>query len=484
MKKVIALVLALMMVLSLAVSAVAFKPVDLEPVKGADKTKLIEFKDEIDFDNTIDAYLAKPAEGHDTNGGVFYLLLNQDGQALKDIVVTANGSLKAEVVEYNPETMEQIPNQDWRVRIKEYDKTNKVFVVRDMRDQYNLEEAAVWNSLDLGSYANDYFTCKAYAAALNKEFKTTKYYVENVYNVYVVKVTLEPNYTAAFKEGSVKVTATVYDTVTKKNKNLVAERKVISDVTIFDYEYVKSAATYDYDLVYGGEGYSDYVTYTKGYQNIDWLGGAEGHRDRGANVISTTAFRAIEGKNITVALGDGAQNDDAKYRTKCSVDIKSVAAGQKGVNFSYYTNFEDFKRDDIHAVAGENFQVKFGFYGDQVVKSKFTVNFDLGMNYFELREYFGKKIEEEDKVIFYILKDGKVIGQQDVDFMKDDVTKNVTLTIDRENETLGQYAIAVKVPAANKGETNPNTGAESIMGVVAAVAVVSVAAAAAVSLKK
>ena len=106
------------------------------------------------------------------------------------------------------------------------------------------------------------------------------------------------------------------------------------------------------------------------------------------------------------------------------------------------------------------------------------------MNYFDLREYFGKKIEEEDIVTFYIIKDGKVIGQQVVDFMKDDVTKNVTLTIDRENETLGQYAIAVKVPAANKGETNPNTGAESIMGVVAAVAVVSVAAAAAVSLKK
>lgn len=464
MKKVIALVLALMMVLSLAVSAVAFVAVDLQPVKGADKTKLIKFEDKVTFDNTIDAYLAQQAAG-----GVFYLLLDQEGHALKDIVATANGSLKAEVVEYNPETMEQIPNQDWRVRIKAYDETNKVVVVRDMKTDYTPEEAAVWASLNLSDYANDYFTCKAYAAALNKEFKTTKYYVENVYNVYVVKVTLEPNYTAAFKEGSVKVTA--YDTVTKKN--LVAERKVISDVTIFDYEYVKSAATYDYDLAYNGEGYSDYVTYTKGYQNISWLGGAEGHRDSGANVISTTAFRAIEGKNITVALNG-----------KFDVEIKSVAAGQKGVNFSYYTNFEDFKKDDIHAVAGENFQVKFGFYGDQVVKSKFTVNFDLGMNYFDLREYFGKKVEEEDVVTFYIIKDGKVIGQQVVDFMKDDVTKNVTLTIDRENETLGQYAIAVKVPAANKGETNPNTGAESIMGVVAAVAVVSVAAAAAVSLKK
>ena len=65
-----------------------------------------------------------------------------------------------------------------------------------------------------------------------------------------------------------------------------------------------------------------------------------------------------------------------------------------------------------------------------------------------------------------------------------DYNDTVKLSIDGENTTLGQYQIAVKVPAENKGEKNPNTGAESVMGVVAAVAVVSVAAAAAVSLKK
>ena len=115
---------------------------------------------------------------------------------------------------------------------------------------------------------------------------------------------------------------------------------------------------------------------------------------------------------------------------------------------------------------------------------KFTVNFDLDWTYFELREFFGKKVEEQDIVTYYILKDGKVLKEVKVDYMTVDYNDTVKLSIDGENTTLGQYAIAVKVPAENKGEKNPNTGAESVMGVVAAVAVVSVAAAAAVSLKK
>ena len=51
-------------------------------------------------------------------------------------------------------------------------------------------------------------------------------------------------------------------------------------------------------------------------------------------------------------------------------------------------------------------------------------------------------------------------------------------------QKLGQYKVVLEVPAAEVGEANPNTGAESVVGVVAALAVVSVATAAAVSLKK
>ena len=69
--------------------------------------------------------------------------------------------------------------------------------------------------------------------------------------------------------------------------------------------------------------------------------------------------------------------------------------------------------------------------------------------------------------------------------MKDDLTVPVSFTIEGKNSKLGSYAIVIDVPANEvAGESNPNTGAESVVGVVAALAVVSVATAAAVSLKK
>ena len=71
--------------------------------------------------------------------------------------------------------------------------------------------------------------------------------------------------------------------------------------------------------------------------------------------------------------------------------------------------------------------------------------------------------------------------------MKDDIDEDIVLEINRKaGSTLGEYEIVLEAPAAPEApaEENPNTGAESVIGVVAAMAVVSVAAAAAVSLKK
>ena len=254
--------------------------------------------------------------------------------------------------------------------------------------------------------------------------------------------------------------------------------KFVNDITIFAYEYVKSAAENDYALELFDEGYSDYETYLAGYKTPDTA------QRRGSRVISTTAFRAIEGKDITVNVYPTPKENDERVAKSADVTIYNVAAGQKGVNFEYYEKEVKEATSTALAVDGENRKVEFGFYGDQVVKSKFTVNFDLDWTYFELREFFGKKVEEQDIVTYYILKDGKVLKEVKVDYMTVDYNDTVKLSIDGENTTLGQYAIAVKVPAENKGEENPNTGAESVMGVVAAVAVVSVAAAAAVSLKK
>lgn len=456
MKKIVALVLALMMVLSLGVSALALTKIELDQVEVTeDGEKLIKFVDTVDFIGS-----GKVLYTDGPHGGVAYFVLKTTG--LKDVKATySNGdAVKAEIIDYDPEKMEFVDGADWAVVRKD----GKAI------DEYLEASTTLDWSKCVESGKGNYDWCKYVAKTLNKEFKTTQFVVKCTSEVKVLKLTVAANYSASFTEGSVKVSALrVAD-----KKTVYTEMKFINDVTIFAYEYVKSAAEYDYALELFDEGYSDYETYLAGYKTPDTA------MRYGSRVISTTAFRAIEGKDITVKL----YPMDDEVASSADVTIYDVAAGQKGVNFEYYEKKVKEAKPTALAVDGENRKVEFGFYGDQIVKSKFTVNFDLDWTYFELREFFGKKVEEMDIVTYYILKDGKVLKEVKVDYMTVDYNDTVKLSIDGENTTLGQYAIVVKVPAENKGEENPNTGAESVMGVVAAVAVVSVAAAAAVSLKK
>lgn len=455
MKKIVALVLALMMVLSLGVSALALTKIDLDQVEVTeDGTKLIKFVDTVEFIGS-----GKVLYTDGPHGGVAYFVLNTTG--LKDVKATySNDAVKAEIIDYDPEKMEYVEGADWAVVRKD----GKAI------DEYLAASTTLDWSKCVESGKGNYDWCKYVAKTLNKEFKTTQFVVKTTSEIKVLKLTVAANYSASFTEGNVKVSALrVAD-----KKTVYTEMKFINDVTIFAYEYVKSAAENDYALELFDEGYSDYETYLAGYKTPDTA------MRYGSRVISTTAFRAIEGKDITVNL----YSMDEEVASSADVTIYDVAAGQKGVNFEYYEQTVVEANTTALAVDGENRKVEFGFYGDQVVKSKFTVNFDLDWTYFELREFFGKKVEEQDIVTYYILKDGKVLKEVKVDYMTVDYNDTVKLSIDGENTTLGQYAIAVKVPAENKGEENPNTGAESVMGVVAAVAVVSVAAAAAVSLKK
>ena len=460
MKKIVALVLALMMVLSLGVSALALTEIKLDQVEVTeDGTKLIKFQDTVSF-------IGDPAKVLYTNGphgGVAYFVLNTTG--LKDVKATySNDAVKAEIIDYDPEKMEFVDGADWAVVRKD----GKAI------DEYLAASTTLDWSKCVESGKGNYDWCKYVAKTLNKEFKTTQFVVKTTSEIKVLKLTVAANYSASFTEGSVKVSALrVAD-----KKTVYTEMKFVNDITIFAYEYVKSAAENDYALELFDEGYSDYETYLAGYKTPDTA------QRRGSRVISTTAFRAIEGKDITVNVYPTPKENDERVAKSADVTIYNVAAGQKGVNFEYYEKEVKEATSTALAVDGENRKVEFGFYGDQVVKSKFTVNFDLDWTYFELREFFGKKVEEQDIVTYYILKDGKVLKEVKVDYMTVDYNDTVKLSIDGENTTLGQYAIAVKVPAENKGEENPNTGAESVMGVVAAVAVVSVAAAAAVSLKK
>lgn len=460
MKKIVALVLALMMVLSLGVSALALTKIDLDQVEVTeDGTKLIKFVDTVEFIGT-----GKVLYTDGPHGGVAYFVLKTTG--LKDVKATySNGdAVKAEIIDYDPEKMEFVDGADWAVVRKD----GKAI------DEYLAASTTLDWSKCVESGKGNYDWCKYVAKTLNKEFKTTQFVVKTTSEIKVLKLTVAANYSASFTEGSVKVSALrVAD-----KKTVYTEMKFVNDITIFAYEYVKSAAENDYALELFDEGYSDYETYLAGYKTPDTA------QRLGSRVISTTAFRAIEGKDITVNVYPTPKENDERVAKSADVTIYNVAAGQKGVNFEYYEKEVKEATSTALAVDGENRKVEFGFYGDQVVKSKFTVNFDLDWTYFELREFFGKKVEEQDIVTYYILKDGKVLKEVKVDYMTVDYNDTVKLSIDGENTTLGQYAIAVKVPAENKGEENPNTGAESVMGVVAAVAVVSVAAAAAVSLKK
>lgn len=462
MKKIVALVLALMMVLSLGVSALALTKIELNQVEKTDDGKKL-----IKFENTVDI-LGDPATDKvlytdGAKGGVAYFVLNTTG--LKDVKATySNDTVKAEVMDYNPETMEYLSDATYDLARKDAN-ANKL-----------AEDLANTKTVDWTKEANmnRYEWIKYVATTLNKEFKTTQYYAKCFSEIKILKLTVAANYSASFTEGSVKVSALRVE----DKKTVYTEMKIVNDITIFAYEYVKSAAEYKYALELFDTGYSDYETYVNGYKQADLA------QIMGSRVISTTAFRAIEGKNITVNVYPSAKENDNRVAKSADVTIYNVAAGQKGVNFEYYEKEVKEANKTALAVDGENRKVEFGFYGDQVVKSKFTVNFDLDWTYFQLREFFGKKIEEQDVVTYYIIKDGKVLKEVKVDYMTVDYNDTVKLSIDGENTTLGQYQIAVKVPAENKGEKNPNTGAESVMGVVAAVAVVSVAAAAAVSLKK
>ena len=462
MKKIVALVLALMMVLSLGVSALALTKIELNEVEKTDDGKnIIKFADTVSFvgDGKV-LYTDGP------HGGVAYFVINTTG--LKDVKATySNDTVKAEIIDYNPETMEWVDGVAYQVVRKDGKAIDEW-----LNDSNN---GIDWSKCVPEGGKDQYAWCVYAAKTLNKYFKTTQFVVKTTSEIKILKLTVAANYSASFTEGSVKVSALRVE----DKKTVYTEMKFVNDITIFAYEYVKSAAEYKYALELFDTGYSDYETYVNGYKQADLA------QRMGSRVISTTAFRAIEGKNITVNVYPSAKENDNRVAKSADVTIYNVAAGQKGVNFEYYEKEVKEANKTALAVDGENRKVEFGFYGDQVVKSKFTVNFDLDWTYFQLREFFGKKVEEQDIVTYYIIKDGKVLKEVKVDYMTVDYNDTVKLSIDGENTTLGQYQIAVKVPAENKGgEKNPNTGAESVMGVVAAVAVVSVAAAAAVSLKK
>ena len=434
MKKALALVLALVLALSMAVSAFAATLVELKPANPTED-KMIEIE-------VVDAKETKTVVYVDC-AGTYYIALAD--KAYTDVVVTANGCVDAKLVEYDPETM----------------------VVSGLDIFY-----AVTRKGEVVEEGLSYTDAKKAAADKNAAEKVTYYGYKLVTNVNIIEVKVADNYTAHYTEGTIEITAKLVEN--KVEKAVSKTLAFVNDVVIFEYEEVKYAAANSKTaaLQLGSKGYSDFETAKDGYGfKYDET---ELRVKPGALVVSTTAFRAIEGKDLKLNVLD---TKDAKV----NVTLKEIAAGQKGVNFFCYADINWDKASDNLVAA------TFGFKGEQVIAGAYEIVVDLPVDYYELRELFGLKVEEEDIITYYVInEDGEVECEKTVDYMKDDLSENVKVTIKGENDTLGSYTLCLEAPAVEEEATeeNPNTGAEAVVGVVAALAVVSVATAAAVSLKK
>lgn len=453
MKKALALVLALVLALSMAVSAFALDFVELTPAGKAEAGKVEIPVVDADDEDILYTTVSWDEEGNPVLETVYYVALPFD-VAYTDVKVTANGNLTAELVEFNPEKM----------------------VIVD--DEGN--DLLTYSVLDLKGDAVEtdlsYEEALAAEADLEKENKVN-YTVVCEQTVNVIKMVVANNFSAHYTEGTLKVDAKL------GKKDYVGKLTVINDVTIFEYEQVKWAANNfktGAALQLGENGYSDYLTDEFGYGfEYDYEGLRE---DPYALVVSTTAFRAIEGKNLKLNIlakdTFAGQQRIAMDDLDVNVVLKEIAKDQKGVNF--------FAWADLKLDAKENLEsVSLIFKGDQVIKGEFEITIGLPFNWYELRELFGVKVEEDDIISYYLVDgNGKVVGGKEVDYMTADLTESASFTVKGANQKLGEYSLVLEVPAAEAGESNPNTGAESVVGVVAALAVVSVATAAAVSLKK
>jgi hypothetical protein len=415
MKKLISILLALVMVLGIAVPSFA-GTVELKPAPEA-KNELIAL-------NTLELN----ADGNSVviagKGGTYYLMLDP---AIKytNVSITASGNVEASIVDYDPAKYEAIPGVTYGV----WNKSTGEWMDQDVSYEYAREEAD----------------------RLNKANKVTYYMAKADGNANIFVLHIADNYDRAYAEGKLVIKAYNEDAKCFEGATV----KVVRDVVIFEYEQVKwAAANKDTVLVCGHYGYSDYETALNGYGTKYEVGNLRSVE--GATVICTTAFRAIEGKDVKVESAD------------MTVTIKDVAKGQKGVNFAAYGVKEVDENKD-----GDIEEVVFGFYGKQAINSKFEIELDTGYTWYTLREAFELRLEERDVVTYTVYKDGQPYASFEIDYADaKEAYAPVELVIKGEaGTTLGEYSIQVgeaEFPAEEVEdevveEANPNTGAPSFL---------------------
>ena len=524
MKKALALVLAVMMVAAMGVSAFAMNIIDLtEEITSAAGTYIKIADADIwtaptdTTDNTATYY---------TNGmgGVVYFAMIFKPGTYKNVKVESNGIVSAEVLDYDP-AKHSADDEVWKSLSDDitfsvtdsksgnavsYDKVTTVVnevTYDEENDEYTVVkegtrvvsftksgselEGITYNAekteqtvvtVETVNSSTDYIEVKAAAKALNTEGKTSRYAANCNQSVYIIKVKIANNFGVDYAIGSFQAKATGASdgkSYAGVKNNVVADVAIASKDTVEYYaQNFKANAkgeifpineeTNKADFGYWGY-YEDKVSTNKAF------------------VISTTSFRAIAGKGITI--GNSATNPTVL------VEIDKVATNQSGVNFLNESD-EAYKTVDGKKVF-DNYYLT--FYGTQAIASDFTVTWKLGCTYGELLEKFGLNTNESEKVTFHLNIDGKD-SKLVVDYGKVNLYDEVEIEIERKaGSTLGKYILSsaeVKAPAnggsnsgsgsssGKPGSQNPNTGAPDVIGVVSAAAIVSFAAAAALALKK
>ena len=399
--------------------------VELVPEKEPTKTK-IRLNDTVKFDNTIDTpetfFVKEP------KGGVFYVGILSDME-YDEFELHTNGYLKGQLIDFDPEKYRSIGE------------TYCVYNSLTGEIAENVLSSGAGIRPDNKAKGMTYEKAVKLAEHFNDENKVTYYKVKCEQNVYVAKITVPENYSTAYKSGTYKITA-------EKDgiKYSSAENKIVTDVSIFEYEYLKWATENDEVEVMDEDarGYSDYLSDKYGYGDEEY---APPLWEK-PTVVSTTAFRAVSGKKMVLACGEGVK-----------ITIPEISTMQRGINFIYKNTVGELDEEKKTTVYSLN------FYGKQPVQSDFIIEWKLGVNAFELRESFKIKVEEEDIITYYILKDGKYFDEFTVDYMTDDLNEDITLTLENEGgTTLGNYTITTKKPADTDSaddseEINPNTGA-------------------------
>ena len=524
MKKALALVLALMMTAAMGVTSFADIPViDLTEDIGSASGTYIKISDS-------DIWTAPPSSTgssatYYTNGvgGVVYFSMIFKPNTYKNIKVESTGIVSAEVLDYDPavysandEVWESISeNINFSVNDSKsgsaigYDKVTTVVNKGTYDDATGLftvtEEGKPVVSYAMGgsaeaktelnddkteqtvvtvetiNFSTDYIEVRAAAKALNDAGKTTRYEAICNQDVYIVKVKVADNFGVNYAKGTFQAKATgasdgkAYSGI--KN-DVIADVAIASKDTVEYYaEHYKNNAKGELFPINEATGKADF-----GYWDF--------YEDRKSSpkafVISTTAFRAIAGEGLTLV---NSTSDPSVI-----VEIDEVSANQGGVNFLNDSGAK-YKKVDGEQVF-DNYYLD--FYGTQTIASDFTITWKPGCTYGELLHKFGMNTDESEKVAFHLNingKDNKLV----IDYGKVNLYDEVEIEIEREaGSTLGRYILSGKKVTVGgnggsgsgsnnggtSGEQNPDTGAEDMIGIVSAMAIVSAAAGAALVLKK